>query len=420
MQKIIDSIFIFSMISIWFLLVYNALLTYFGYKYSREIEEIDIRKINTINNFPFVSILVPAHNEEIVIERTIKSLLSFDYPKDKYEIIVINDNSSDETGKVLESMQKKYFDRNLHVINTDKKTGGKGKSNALNIGYKKAKGELIAIYDADNTPEPMALKLLVYEAITHKEYGAVIGKFRTRNKKRNILTKFINIEGIAFQWMAQGGRFRLFGLCTIPGTNFILKKEIIEKVGGWDVDAIAEDTEISIRIYQLGYKIGFMPLATTWEQEPETIKIWFKQRTRWVKGNIYVLFKYIKHPVSLLKSKICIDIFYYFAVYMLFLISLILSDLLFVFGLFFNLSFSYRADFSVIWILSYIMFIVQVAITLSIEKREVTKENLVLVALSYFTYCQMWLIVTVKGIYVYLRDKLLRRENTWYKTERFQ
>ena len=72
-----------------------------------------------------------------------------------------------------------------------------------------------------------------------------------------------------------------------------MRRSIIEEIGGWDSKAIAEDTEISFRIYKLGYKIKLVPQSITWEQEPETVKVWIKQRTRWAKGNIYVLMKYI-------------------------------------------------------------------------------------------------------------------------------
>ena len=65
-------------------------------------------------------------------------------------------------------------------------------------------------------------------------------------------------------------------------------------MGGWDTKAVTEDTEISFRLYRMGYKIKFMPLAVTWEQEPQTLKVWFKQRTRWAKGNIYVVLKNVK------------------------------------------------------------------------------------------------------------------------------
>lgn len=121
--------------------------------------------------------MVPAHNEGIVIVRTVEALLNFNYPQDRYEIIVINDNSSDNSAELLANIQKKAVNRNLKIINTDSITGGKGKSNALNIGFKQAKGDVIAIYDADNTPEPNALRYLVGELIASEEYGAVIGKF---------------------------------------------------------------------------------------------------------------------------------------------------------------------------------------------------------------------------------------------------
>ncbi len=91
--------------------------------------------------------------------------------------------------------------------------------------------------------------------------------------------------------MAQAGRQQLFHLCTIPGTNYVIRRDLLEQIGGWDVKALAEDTEISFRVYQNGYRIGFEPHAVTWEQEPQTFEVWFHQRTRWVKGNIYVIAK---------------------------------------------------------------------------------------------------------------------------------
>ncbi|SHJ07118.1 Glycosyltransferase, catalytic subunit of cellulose synthase and poly-beta-1,6-N-acetylglucosamine synthase [Clostridium cavendishii DSM 21758] len=418
--KFVDYVFLFCIMSIWILLLYNGLLTYFGYKYSVELSKYPLEVIKNMNRFPKISILIPAHNEELVIGKTVLSILKLDYPKDKMEVIVINDNSSDGTGRILKEIQDNNKDRDIKVITTNKENGGKGKSNALNLGYNLSKGEFIVIYDADNTPEPISLRILAYTIDNNKDYGAVIGKFRTRNKRKNILTKFINIEGLSFQWMAQGGRWKIFNLCTIPGTNFILRRSIIEQIGGWDTEAIAEDTEISIRIYQLGSKICFMPLAVTWEQEPETMKIWFKQRTRWVKGNVYVLWKYLKKPKEIIGKKIAVDIYYYFGVYFLFLISLIASDIIFILGLFTSIKVSVSGVFVIIWLLSYVMFVLQVNIALSIEKGEANRENFFLVLLSYFTYCQMWFLVTIKGVYAYIQDKVLGKKATWYKTERFE
>ncbi|HBE9615360.1 TPA: glycosyltransferase family 2 protein [Clostridioides difficile] len=411
-----EYLFVFSLFSIWSLLLINIILAMGGYifyfkNFDKEIKEID--------EYPMISILVPAHNEAKVIGRTVESLLLLNYPKSKMELIVINDNSSDNSKEILENIKDRYNNYNFTIINTDSLTGGKGKSNALNIGYTISKGDFIAVYDADNTPDKNALRYLVQTIVMNDELGAVIGKFRTRNKNKNLLTKFINIETLSFQWMSQAGRWQLFNLCTIPGTNFILRRSIIEEIGGWDSKAIAEDTEISFRIYKLGYKIKLVPQSITWEQEPETVKVWIKQRTRWAKENIYVLMKYIKNIFKQGRNKIVFDIAYFFSVYFLFLTSVIISDILFALSISKLVEISIPINFFLIWILSYLLFIIEVSISLTIEKGEATIENIFIVAIMYFTYSQLWLFVAIKGMIEYLKDIIFKREVKWYKTERF-
>ncbi|GAA0091868.1 glycosyltransferase [Paraclostridium bifermentans] len=413
---IVDYLFLFSLISIWAILFINILLAASGYVYY--LKNLNF-KDERLKEYPFVSILVPAHNEGKVIGKTVESLLLLDYPRDKMELIVINDNSSDDSKDILQSIKNKYKKYNFTIINTDNITGGKGKSNALNIGYQEAIGEFIAIYDADNTPEKTALRYLIQTIVKDDKLGAVIGKFRTRNKHKNILTKFINIETLSFQWIAQAGRRQLLGLCTIPGTNFVLRKTTIEQLGGWDTKAIAEDTEISFRIYKLGKRITYVPQAVTWEQEPETINVWIKQRTRWVKGNIYVLVKYIKNIFKGKQNRVLFDIVYFFSVYFLFLTSVVISDCIFVLSLFNIVQVNIPFNFWIVWVLSYILFILQVSITLSMEKGESGLENIFLVAIMYFTYSQMWLLVAIKGMFGHFQDVFLKREAKWYKTERF-
>lgn len=413
---IVDYLFLFSLVSIWAILFINILLAASGYVYY--LKNLNF-KDERLKEYPFVSILVPAHNEGKVIGKTVESLLLLDYPRDKMELIVINDNSSDDSKDILQSIKNKYKKYNFTIINTDNITGGKGKSNALNIGYQEAIGEFIAIYDADNTPEKTALRYLIQTIVKDDKLGAVIGKFRTRNKHKNILTKFINIETLSFQWIAQAGRRQLLGLCTIPGTNFVLRKTTIEQLGGWDTKAIAEDTEISFRIYKLGQRITYVSQAVTWEQEPETINVWVKQRTRWVKGNIYVLVKYIKNIFKGKQNRVLFDIVYFFSVYFLFLTSVVISDCIFVLSLLNIVQVNIPFNFWIVWVLSYVLFILQVSITLSMEKGESGLENIFLVAIMYFTYSQMWLLVAIKGMFGHFQDVFLKREAKWYKTERF-
>lgn len=416
-MSIVDYLVIYSLIIIWITIFMNVILVISGYIYYSKVNNEQMKE--ELNSYPFVTVLVPAHNEAIVIKRTLTALLELDYPNDKYEIIIINDNSSDNSKEVLEEIQKKHKRRNLIIINTDNIIGGKGKSNALNIGLKKSKGEVLAVYDADNTPDKKALKYLVQTLFKDKKLGAVIGKFRCRNKDRNLLTNFINIETIAYQWMAQAGRWKLFKLCTIPGTNFVVRRRVMEEMGGWDTKAITEDTEVSFRIYRMGYKIKFMPLAVTYEQEPQTLRVWFKQRNRWAKGNIYVLIKNLRYLFQLNAGVTIFDILYYTLVYFFFLSASVISDCIFLLG-WANLIVIHISGYeTILWLMALLVFVLSIMVAVSTEKGELNFKNVFIIFLSYFTYCKMWTIVSVAGFYNYIKDIVLKKETKWYKTERF-
>jgi len=414
-MKFIDYLFLYSMLIIWLLLLTNIILTYFGYRHAIDVRAKRFNILTDMRSFPAITILIPAHNEEMVIYETVRSMLRLDYPKDKYQVVVINDGSSDRTAEIV----GQFKDERLKLINIPPEEGGLGKSNALNYGLRNTEGEYIAVYDADNTPNKLALRYLSHEIHTHRTYGAVIGKFRTRNKDRNLLTRFINIETLSFQWMAQAGRWKLFGLCTIPGTNFIVRRSLLEEIGGWDINAIAEDTELSFRIYQMGYEIASMPLAETFEQEPETLRVWFRQRTRWVNGNIYVLTKHMKTFIKGGDRKILFDLYYYFSVYFLFLSSIVVSDAIYILGIFTDYKISIQGNFTAIWVLTYLIFVFQILIALSIEKGEIKPYNVFLVFIMYFTYCQLWMFVSFNGIFKNIVNNVLKRKTKWYKTERF-
>lgn len=412
----VDLMGLIALICIWALLMVNQLLVVAGYVYYIKVTKSPAK---ALSRYPYISILVPAHNEAKVIVKTVESLLDLNYPSNRYEIIVINDNSSDNSKDLLEDVQRRYNDRALSVINTDKTTGGKGKSNALNIGYKQSKGEYIVVYDADNTPERDALMYLVAEIENDDELAVVIGKFRTRNRDVNLLTRFINIETLSFQWMAQAGRWQLFNLCTIPGTNFIIRRDVIDKIGGWDINAVAEDTELSFRIYAMGYKIKFMPLSVTWEQEPQTLKVWFKQRVRWVKGNVYVLIKHLPTLFSVKSHRIKFDMLYFLSIYFILLGALIISDMLFLLNALGLITMTLASLSILLWMMAIFLFTITVFITLTTEKGEMRISNLFITLLMYFTYCKLWMVVAAYGLVQYLIDIVFKRKTRWYKTERF-
>ncbi|MHC1786964.1 MAG: glycosyltransferase family 2 protein [Christensenellales bacterium] len=411
-----DYLAVYAIAAIWSLMFINVALTIGGAVFYHRAAKSDGHY--PLESYPFVSILVPAHNEQAVIARTIQALLVFDYPTELYEIIVINDNSTDRAAEVLREIQLKHSNRRITIINTDSIIGGKGKSNALNIGLSCANGSVIAVYDADNTPEKQALRILVENLMRDERLAAVIGKFRTRNRDASIFTRFVNLETLVYQLMSQGGRSFYFKLCTIPGTNFVIRRSVLEMMGGWDIHALAEDTEISFRIYRMGYRIAMAPQAVTWEQEPFALRIWIKQRTRWSVGNIYVMINNFKYVFDKSAGVMRLDVIYYVLVYVMMLSSLVISDVLFILG-FFGYMHTNLGGFSILlWFMASILFILNTSIASAFEKNEFSASTVYLSALMLFTYSKLWIYVVNKGIYLSIKMAITKREVKWYKTER--
>ncbi|SDJ86668.1 glycosyltransferase family 2 protein [Natronincola ferrireducens] len=413
-----DTLLYISLFSIWTMLFYHIFLMQGGFLLSLNNLSIGESWINDIPPQPMVSILIPAHNEELVIEETIKSMINLNYPKDKLEIIIINDHSTDLTGMIAESYASRYL--YIKVVNTIPPFVGKGKSTALNEGLKHSIGEIIVVYDADNTPEPDAVRNLILVLQKDSGAGVSVGKFRVINADKNLLTRLINIETITFQWLAQAGRWYWFKLCTIPGTNFAIRRSILEELGGWDENALSEDTELSIRVYNLGYYIRFFPLAVTWEQEPELWRVWWKQRTRWACGNLYVITKYILGFHKLQHKKVFIDLLYFMLTYFLFIGGILISHGILITSLFVDLNLTIGLVSYVLLVLGFLLFVTEALLAISIENNQLTFKNFFTVLLMYFTYSQIWLLLVMNAVYLEIKSMILRREITWYKTQRFQ
>ena len=407
-----------SLLLIWSMLFYHAFLMFGGYFHSLRYREYKNKFDRQTEDYPKVSILIPAHNEELVIEETIQSMIRLNYPKEKLEVLVINDNSSDRTGDIIEKFAKEYpFIRAIH---TKPPHAGKGKSGALNHGLQHSTGEIIAVYDADNTPEPEAIRNLALGLVADEKAGAIVGKFRVVNAQKNLLTRLINIETLAFQWLAQAGRWFWFKMTMIPGTNFAIRRSILEELGGWDEKALSEDTELSIRVYNLGYYIRFFPAAITWEQEPEVFRVWWRQRTRWARGNLYVILKYLFILHKLINKKVVIDIFYFLFTYFLFFLGIIISHSVFVVNLIHDLELSIGVVSYALLITGFLLFVTEICLALSMEKKQLTWRNFLIVILMYFTYSQMWIFLVTYASFIEIKRITLKQEVKWYKTQRFR
>lgn len=407
-------LFIVAVILIWFMIAYQFILTVFGYinflRSLREKKEID----GMTFDYPSCSILIPAHNEERVIGRTIEAMLALTYPKDQLKIVVINDGSSDGTREIIQRYAAQ--DSRVELFDVPKGQGGKGKSRALNLGVQRVKSDVVAIYDADNTPDKDALRYLVAQLLLHNELGAVLGKFRTVNKDVNLLTKFINIETLSFQSMLQAGRWQMHNIATLPGTNFVMWTQLIKELGGWDEEALTEDSELSIRIYQHGYKIKFIPYSITYEQEPQEWKVFIKQRMRWVRGNNYVLGKFFGQLSHFKSKRLAFDVLYTMSLYYVFFIAILISDILFILSASNLVSIQLPGPYTLVWVMAFLLFILEITLAISYDGEDHYR-NVGLIILMYFTYCQLWMYIVIKAMYV---EYVKKEKRVWDKTVRFE
>jgi cellulose synthase/poly-beta-1,6-N-acetylglucosamine synthase-like glycosyltransferase len=410
----IDLLFITSVLLIWFMLMYQFILTFAGYLYSRESARERKQVDRMTVPLPSISIMIPAHNEELVIERTLKTLLASDYPHAKLEIIVLNDGSTDATREILDRLARAH--PVLRPVHIPPGEGGKGKAAVLNRGLKLTRHDLVAIYDADNQPQPSSLRYLAAQLVLHPELGAVLGKFRTLNRKRNWLTRFINIEGLSFQWIVQAGRWKLLKVATLPGTNFIVRKDVLEEVGGWDEEALTEDAELSLRILEAGYRIKFVPYAVTWEQEPETLGVWFRQRTRWARGNFYLMRKFLAGIGKAKNKALGFEVFYFLCLYYVFVLAILISAVLFALGLFGLIYIPVPGPYLEVWLMAYLLFATEIVLMLSRETGEDSVSNIFFTMAMYFTYCQLWPLVVASAFW---KEYVRGEKRTWAKTQRF-
>ena len=227
-----------------------------------------------VKEFPRVSIVIPAFNEEKTIAKAIESCLNLNYPKDKLEVIVVNDGSTDRTREICETYAKKGL---IKLIN--KKNEGKAK--ALNLGIKHASGEIIGCLDADSYyQEDALLKMIGY--FKDKEVAAVTPALKTEEPK-NWLEKIQHLEYLFSIYLRKLFSF-LNCIYVIPGPGSLYRRDVLELVGGFDPENLVEDTDIALKIQKHGFRVENSVNAVVHTHIPRTFRGLLKQRLRWYGG----------------------------------------------------------------------------------------------------------------------------------------
>ncbi len=256
------------------------ILSFFANKKKQEVKPLPESKL------PQISILIPAYNEEKGIVKTIQSALGVIYPKDKMEIIVIDDGSKDKTLELAKSIKS-------DIVQILYKPNG-GKASALNLGISKAKGEIIFTMDADTTISKDSVIRMVQ--LFQEEGVAAVNPTMITTKPETILQRVQYTEylmGLFLRKVFSG----LDSIYVSPGAFSAYRKSFFEKYGGYKVGDITEDLEMSLRIQSNHFKIRNCPEALAYTTPPRKFKELMIQRRRWYVGLIKNTIVY-KHMFS--------------------------------------------------------------------------------------------------------------------------
>lgn len=402
-----EKIMLVSNIVFWVILSYYFLTSILGIRY-----RLQTRARKRLAHYPSLDVFIPCHNEEVVIKDTLTAMSKLEYKGD-LNIYVLNDQSTDQTGDIIEEFAAVF--KHIHHVLVPEDTLPKGKSRVLNHALSISSGEYFIVYDADNQPESDAAERLMEITCRTKNAAGAVGTVRTINAEHNFLTRFIALEFKMFQLTMQSGRYALHQVGSLPGTNMLLKRDVIDEMGGYDPYALAEDAELTIRIASKNYIIAVDPHAQTWEQEPQDVKSLIKQRTRWLQGNLYVMAKFFRTP-SWWRGKAIVHLFYYFFTYVVFLLLLVISNAVFICGVLGYLSFDSAIPYTFIWFLTYFLYTTQLIYALWYDDA-FTGRNIIAAFVMYFTYAQLFLIIFIRSLFMLMRDK---KKGTvyWDKTKR--
>jgi len=253
--------------------------SYFYWRYERRSP-----KEPPLTEFPLVSVMIPAHNEEQHIAETIAALLKTDYPN--YEIIVISDGSTDRTNDIILDLAGQHAQVRSLILKTNL-----GKANALNMGLLLTGGEYIVTIDADCLLDPNALHWLVYHFLTHPRVGAVTGNPRVRNRT-SLLAKIQTAEYASVIGLIKRTQRLLGKILTVSGVIAAFRKRALLDVGLWSPDMVTDDIDLTWKLEQRFWAVHYELNAIGWILVPETLGGLWRQRVRWAQGGVEVIRRY--------------------------------------------------------------------------------------------------------------------------------
>lgn len=303
---------------------HRYIMVYLYYKY----KDRQFKPAGRLDPLPAVTVQLPIYNEMYVVRRLIDSVCRLDYPKELLEIQVLDD-STDETQEIARAAVERYraLGYDIHYIHRAERTGFK--AGALEEGLKRARGEFIAIFDADFMPEPDMLKQTIHY-FSDPKVGMVQARWGHINRDYSLLTKVeaILLDGhFVLEHTARNRSGRFFNF---NGTAGIWRREAIVSSGGWEHDTLTEDLDLSYRAQLKGWQFIYLPHLVAPAEIPVDINSFKSQQNRWAKGSFQTGKKILPRVLkSDLPLPVKIEAFFHLTANISYPLMILLSFLLF-------------------------------------------------------------------------------------------
>jgi cellulose synthase/poly-beta-1,6-N-acetylglucosamine synthase-like glycosyltransferase len=284
--------------------VYRVRMVYQFWRY-RQVKPQPKRRFAE-SEAPRITVQLPLFNEMYVVERLLESVTGMDYPRHLLEIQVLDD-STDETVRIARAAVEKHKQQGFDIqyIHRADRTGFK--AGALENGMKMAKGQLIAIFDADFMPKPDCLRRMV-DFFTEERIGMVQMRWGHINANYSLLTRIQEVLLDGHFVVEQASRNRTGAFFNFNGTAGMWRREAIEWSGGWQHDTLTEDTDLSFRAQLMGWKFVYLLDEDVPAELPVEMNAFKAQQRRWAKGLVQVGLKLMprlwKHPQLTFQQKV--------------------------------------------------------------------------------------------------------------------
>jgi cellulose synthase/poly-beta-1,6-N-acetylglucosamine synthase-like glycosyltransferase len=270
------------------LAVYGWHRYYMVYLYMKHKHEVPVPRAH-FDELPVVTIQLPLFNEMYVVDRLVDAVAAIDYPREKLEIQVLDD-STDETCTIAENAVRRHAADGLDIKYIHRTDRSGYKAGALDAAMKVARGNFIAIFDADFIPRPDFLRATVHH-FTDPKVAMVQTRWGHLNEDYSLLTKIQAILLDAHFVLEHGSRNRGGCFFNFNGTAGIWRREAIVDGGGWQHDTLTEDLDLSYRTQLKGWQFVFLPGHVAPAELPVEMNAFKSQQHRWAKGSIQTFLK---------------------------------------------------------------------------------------------------------------------------------